>query len=173
MDMPMRANTAAEIDCFPLDRGVYAIPQLAQALHKHWQHHANWPAHGYMLALHDYWDSLFDVDDETVGNIKPLAFHTVGVEARMLVLILGASPDYWFSEVPYQRLPEKAHQDEEAPAEDDSWVPWTDPPLPPSPFLLPFRPGSIFYTDLTELRHAVSIGRASGRALGWAGGWDG
>jgi hypothetical protein len=67
----------------------------------------------------------------------------------MLVLILGAPPDFWFSELPYQRL-ETLHQDEEAPGEDESWIPWTDPPLPPSPFLLPFRPGALFYTEPAE-----------------------
>ena len=172
-DTPMRTNLAIATDYLEYVSNIHELPKLAKALHKRWPHHANWPAHGHMLALRDYWDSLFDADDECTGTVRPLSFHTVSVEARMLVLILGASPDYWFSEVPYQRFPEKAHQDEEAPSEDDSWVPWTDPPLPPSSFLLPFRPGATFYADLSELRHAVCIGRASGRALGWAGGLDG
>ena len=173
-DTPMRTNCkfVPEADYFEYVSSFQGTPHLAKVLHKHWRHHANWPAHGHMLSLHDYWDSLFEIDDETIGAVHPLSFHTIGVEARMLVLILGAPPDYWFSEVPYQRFPETAHQDEEAPEEDDSWVPWADPPLPPSPFLLPYRPGALFYADVAELRRAVSIGRASGRALGWAGGWD-
>ena len=169
----MRTNLAIATDYLEYVSNIHELPKLAKALHKHWPHHANWPAHGHMLALRDYWDSLFDADDECTGTVRPLSFHTVSVEARMLVLILGASPDYWFSEVPYQRFPEKAHQDEEAPSEDDSLVPWTDPPLPPSSFLLPFRPGATFYADLSELRYAACIGRATGRALGWAGGLDG
>jgi hypothetical protein len=135
-------------DFIPLSPGT---PSLAQALHRHWQHHANWPAHGHMLALHQYWDSIFAIDDETMGPVHPLTCHRIGVEARMLVLIIGAPPEFWFSELPYQRL-ETLDQDEAVPEEDDSWLPWTDPPLPPSPFLLPYRPGNFFYTEPAERR---------------------
>ena len=154
-DTPMKINYQFEPDPAYMNLvRLQGVPPLAKALHRHWQHHAHWPAHGYMLALHDYWDSLFEIDDDAFGPVYPSLCHTIGVEARILVLILGAPPDFWFSELPYHRL-DTLHQDEEAPEEDDSWLPWTDPPLPPSPFLLPYRPGALFYVELAECRRAI------------------
>ena len=53
-DMPIRTNTRIASDYLEFVRNVYDLPRFAKALHKHWQHHANWPAHGHMLTLHDY-----------------------------------------------------------------------------------------------------------------------
>jgi hypothetical protein len=124
-----------------------------------------------MLALHDYWDSIFELDDDSIGPAYPLARHTIGVEARVLVLILGAPPDFWFSELPYQRL-ETLHQDEEAPVEDESWIPWSDPPLPPSPFLLPFRPGALFYAEPPERQRSDHRRLPQGNRVGGLAGLD-
>jgi hypothetical protein len=121
-----------------------------------------------MLPLHEYWSSLFEIDDALLRSLDPITFHTVGVEARVLVLILGAPPEYWFSEVPRDRA--KLSQDEEAPSEDDSWVPWSSPPLPHSNFHHPYLPGAHFFVDERELDHAVNAGLAFWRSGGCPGG---
>ena len=138
---------------------------LAEVMLDHWPHHANWPAHGIMLPLHAYWNTVFETDHDMPRRVRPPPSHSIGVEARMLVLLMSAPPEYWFSDDPIERV--RAHPDEEAPSDDDSWESWTQFPLPPSPFHLPYRPGARFVVNKTDQERVSGTGQGSGRVGGW------
>ena len=147
--------------------------ELCHDMHAHWLESSVFPGHDRFRPMLHYMHCHLELPCPCARCHAGDAHVRIGTEARMFLLIGFAPAHYWFSEEAHSLA--LRGQDADLEQVDDTWIPWTWPPLPPHPFLIPFRPGqSWFYPVLDEdAEHNVRLRDGGGCSCGATSRWAG